>query len=37
VNDSVLRFRLTHYAFIAALVLPAFLGKIKGLGFSDGC
>jgi hypothetical protein len=28
--------RLTHLAFLAALVLPAFLGKAHGLGFSDG-
>ena len=33
----MLKARLTHFAFIAALVLPAFLGKMKGLGFSDGC
>jgi len=29
--------RLTHLAVIAALVLPAFMGKLWcGLGFSDG-
>jgi hypothetical protein len=28
--------RLTHLAIVAALVLPAFLGKLSGLGFSDG-
>ena len=35
-NDSVLKARLTHLAILAALVLPAFLGKMGGLGFSDG-
>jgi hypothetical protein len=32
----MLKARLAHLAFLAALVLPAFLGKLTGLGFADG-
>jgi hypothetical protein len=32
-----MKVRLTHLAFLTALVLPVFLGKAGGwLGFSDG-
>jgi hypothetical protein len=33
---TVLKARLTHLAIVAALVLPAFLGKMGGLGFHEG-
>jgi hypothetical protein len=32
----VLKFRLTHLAVLAALVLPAWLGKLCWFGFADG-
>ena len=35
-KNTVLKARLTHLAIVAALVLPAFLGKMGGLGFNDG-
>lgn len=28
--------RLTHLAFVVAIVLPTFLGKFGWVGFSDG-
>jgi hypothetical protein len=31
-----MKVRLTHLAFLAALVVPAFMGTCHGLGFSDG-
>jgi hypothetical protein len=36
VSPHVLKFRLTHLAVLAALVVPSFLGKLSWLGFADG-
>ena len=32
----MLKARLTYFAVVAAVVLPAFLGKLQGLGLPDG-
>jgi hypothetical protein len=32
----MLKFRLTHLAVLAALVLPSWLGKLTWFGFADG-